>query len=194
MRPVIALLLLLPAGVTALRAEPARYEIDPAHTFVSFTVDHVGFSQVLGVFPQVSGGFTWDDETRMLSAVEITVETGSLTTFDPARDDHVRAGDFLDVAAHPTMVFTAGGGTPAGETRGTVEGDLALLGESHPLVLDVTLNKAATYPFGHGRFTLGLSARGVVSRSDWGMTYGVADGLVGDEVRIEISTEALRQE
>lgn len=192
-RPVLAILALLPL-VTAARAEPARYEIDPSHTFVSFTVGHVGFSQVLGVFGEVSGGFVWDDETREVSQVEITVATDSVNTFDAARDEHLLQDDFLAVADHPAMTFAAEGGEAASETEGTVAGELTMLGQTHPLVLDVTLNKAAEYPFGHGRFTLGLSAQGVLNRSDWGMTYGVADGLVADEVQITISTEALRKE
>lgn len=189
---ILALVLTPVAG--AASAEPARYGLDPAHTVVSFMVDHVGYSQVLGIFGEVSGGFTWDDETRELSDVEITVETASVDTFDDARDEHVQKGDFLAVADHPAMTFTADGGTPTGETTGTVTGDLTLLGQTHPLTLDVTLNKAEVYPFGHQKFTLGLSASGSLMRSDWGMDYGVANGLVGDEVAITISTEAIRQD
>ena len=87
-----------------------------------------------------------------------------------------------------------GGGTPTGETTGEVPGELTLLGETHPLVLDVTLNKAEVYPFGHERFTLGLSLSGSLQRSDWGMTYGVDNGLVGDEVTLILETEAMRVE
>ena len=175
-------------------AEPARYELDPEHTTVSFMVGHVGYADVLGVFGEVEGGFTYDDETRELSDVEVTVGTPSVQTFHDARDEHVRKGDFLDVEAHPAMTFTAGGGEPTGEDTGTVAGELTLLGETRPLTLDVTLNKAAEYPFGHGRFTLGLSVRGSLRRSEWGMTYAVDDGLVDDEVRLVIETEAMRME
>ena len=180
------------AGIAG--AEPARYELDPAHTTVSFLVGHVGYAAVLGVFGEVEGGFLYDRETRELSDLEVTVRTASVATFDEARDEHVRAGDFLDVEAHPAMRFTADGGEPTGDTAGTVTGELMLLGETRPLTLDVTLNKAEEYPFGHGRFTLGLSVRGSLLRSDWGMTYAVDNGLVDDEVRLVIETEALRME
>lgn len=191
--------ILLPASALVLLplvavAEPHRYEIDPAHTVVSFMIGHVGFSQVLGVFGEVSGGFTWDDETRELSDVEIVVATDSVNTFDAARDEHVRKGDFLGVADNSAMTFTADGGEATSETEGTVAGELTMLGQTHPLILDVTLNKAEVYPFGHKKFTLGLSAEATLNRSDWGMTYGVENGLVGDEVKITISTEALRQD
>lgn len=181
------------APVSAL-AEPARYELDPAHTTIAFLVDHVGYAATLGLFAQVEGGFTYDTETQELSDVTVTVATNSVETLNDARDEHVNSADFLASAAHPDMVFTATGGTPTDATSGTVAGDLTLRGETRPLTLDVTLNKAEAYPFGHRRFTLGLTVRGSLNRSDWGMDYGVANGLVGDEVTLIIETEAMRVE
>ena len=175
-------------------AEPERYELDPEHTTVAFTVQHVGYAATLGLFAEVEGGFVYDMESRELSDVQVTVRTSSLETMNDARDQHVKSGDFLDVEEYPEMVFVADGGEPSGESTGSVAGELTLLGETRPLVLDVTLNKAAEYPFGHGRFTLGLTVRGSLSRSEWGMTYGVDNGLVGDEVQLLIETEAMRVE
>ena len=184
----------LTVGPTLAMAEPERYELDPEHTTVAFTVMHVGYAATLGLFAEVEGGFVYDRETQELSEVEVTVQTASLETMNDARDEHVRSGDFLNVSEFPEMVFTASGGTPTGETTGEVPGELTLLGETHPLVLDVALNKAGVYPFGHERFTLGLSLSGSLQRSDWGMTYGVDNGLVGDEVTLILETEAMRVE
>ncbi len=181
-------------GAGPVRAEPARYELDPDHTVVAFMAGHVGYSNVLGIFGTVEGGFTYDTETQELSDLEVSVTTDSFDTFNDARDEHVSSDDFLAVETHPTMTFVAPGGEPQSDTEGTVTGELTLLGETNPLTLDVTLNKAEEYPFGHGRFTLGLTARGSLMRSDYGMTYGVENGLVGDEVRLMIETEALRVE
>lgn len=175
-------------------AEPYRYELDPEHTTIAFLVDHLGFADTLGLFTRIEGGFTYDMETKTLSDVEVRVETESVETFNDARDGHLRGTDFLDVASHPLMVFTAEGGTPASDTTGTVAGELTLLGQTRPLTLEVTLNQAARYPFGHQRFVLGLSARATVVRSDYGMTYAVDNGFVGDDVEVIIETEAMRVE
>lgn len=189
--------LILAAGLFASSsalAEPQRYELDPEHTTIAFKVDHLGYADTLGVFLAFEGGFTYDMTTRELSDLTVSVQTASVESFNEARDNHVKNADFLDVANHPVMTFTASGGTPATETSGTVTGDLTLLGKTLPLTLDVTLNKAAPYPFGHGRFTLGISAKGVVKRSDYGMTYAVENGFVGDAVEVIIETEAMRVE
>lgn len=175
-------------------AEPHRYELDPGHTTVAFLIDHIGYAGTLGIFTELEGGFTYDMETQELSDVTVTVATASVNSFNEARDGHVRNKDFLSVDEHPSMTFTASGGTPSSDTTGTVEGELTLLGETRPLTLEVTLNKAEEYPFGHKRFTLGLTARGSLNRSDFGMTYGVENGLVGDEVNLIIEAEAMRME
>ena len=188
----LALALLAATASAPAMAEPVRYELDPEHTTVSFLVDHVGYAATLGVFLEVEGGFTYDEDTQELRDVDVVVRADSVETFNDARDDHVRNADFLNASEFPEITFTADGGTPESATQGSVDGTLTLLGESRPLRLDVTLNKAAEYPFGHRRYTLGLSIRGTLMRSEWGMTYAVDNGLVGDEVALLIETEALR--
>src|SRR5690554_1444188 len=62
----------------------------------------------------------------------------------------------------------------------------------NPVDVDVTLNKADVYPFGHEEYTLGLSASTIIKRSDWGMTYGMDEGMVGDEVVLRFAFEAIK--
>ncbi|WP_298818374.1 YceI family protein [uncultured Roseibium sp.] len=194
MKKLLGSLFALSIAATPALAEPHRYELDPEHTTIAFMVDHLGYADTLGLFLDFAGGFSYDMETQTLTDVEITVKTKSVESFNEARDNHVRNKDFLNVPEFPVMTFTASEGTPSSETAGTIEGELELLGQKHPLKLEVTLNKAANYPFGHSRFTLGISARGTVIRSQYGMNYAVDNGFVGDEVKLIIETEAMRME
>ncbi|QFT80443.1 hypothetical protein FIU89_07460 [Roseovarius sp. THAF27] len=186
-----AALAALPA---AAQAEMARYELDPSHTSVYFTIDHVGYAKTLGIFPGIEGSFQYDSETQELGEVTVAIDATSVDTFHDARNEHVRKADFLDVSNHPEITFTANGGAPTSDTEGTVEGELTILGRTQPVTLNVTLNKAEAYPFGHERFVLGLSMDASIQRSDFGMTYGVENGLVGDTVDINIETEAMRMD
>lgn len=179
---------------TTVHAEMASYELDPTHTTVYFTIDHIGYAKTLGLFTTVTGTFDYDADTQELGAVEVSIDAASVQSFNEARDAHVRKADFLNVDAHPTITFTATGGTATSDTAGTVTGDLTILGQALPVTLDVTLNKAAPYPFGHKREVLGLSMSTSIKRSDFGMDYGVANGLVGDTVAIQIETEAMKVE
>lgn len=180
------------AAAGAAAAEPARYELDPAHTTIAFLVEHVGYAKTLGQFLRASGGYTFDADTGALSAVRVAVETESVDTHHEARDGHLRSRDFLDSEAHPEMTFTAQSARRTGERTFVVTGELTLLGTRRPLTLEATLNKSAPYPFGDRAEVMGVSARGTLKRSEFGMTYGAADGSVGDDVEIVIELEARR--
>lgn len=175
-------------------ADPATYVIDREHTVVAFLVKHIGYASALGRFTDISGSFTYDDETQTLSDLTVTLGATSVDSDNDARDGHVRGKDFLNAEAFPDITFTADSGTPSSDTTGTVEGTLNLLGQALPLTLDVTLNKMGPYPFGHKKETIGVSARGTVIRSAFGMTYGVSGDIVGDAVQVIIEMEAIRQD
>lgn len=194
MRMLLATTAFFTCLTATVHADMARYELDPEHTSIYFTVDHIGFAKTLGIFTDAKGSFMYDVDTQELGDVSVTVATSSVKTFNEARDGHVRKPDFLHVSEYPKITFVASGGTPSSEVTGTVTGDLAILGVTQPVTLNVTLNKVAVYPFGHQREVLGLSMSTTIQRSDFGMTYAVENGLVGDDVSINIETEAMKME
>lgn len=175
------------------QAEPAEFEIDKNHFSIGFLVEHVGYADTLGQFLNAEGRFVYDETENALHHGEVVIQADSVFTNHEERDAHLRNDDFLHVAAHDTIRFEATDWRPEGERGGALEGKLTLLGETRPVTLDVTLNKSAEYPFGHGKHTLGISARTTIERSDWGMTYAVENGLVGDEVELIFEFEAIRQ-
>ena len=188
--------LLLPAillsGIT--QAEPADWEIDPDHFSIAFEASHVGYQKQMGLFLEGAGSFRYDAATRELSAGRVEIQADSIFTNHNERDNHLSGRDFLDVRRNPLIVFEATDFAPGDDDAGaTLTGNLTLLDVTRPVVLDVIINKRADYPFGHGRETLGISANTKITSSDWGMDYGVADNLVGDEVALRFEFEAIRQ-
>ena len=196
-RPIqttLALLILLPLAAGVARAEPADWEIDPEHFSIAFEADHIGYQRQLGLFLEASGNFRYDPETRELGAGRVEIQAGSIFTNHDDRDDHLKGRDFLNVRRNPVIVFEATEFAPSSddERRGKLTGNLTLIGETHPVVLDVTINKQARYPFGHRAETLGISASTTIERSLWGMDYGVANNMVGDKIMLRFEFEALR--
>ena len=73
--------------------------------------------------------------------------------------------------------------------------DRELLGVTQPVTLQVTLNKIGEYPFGNPiPYVVGVSVRGTVKRSAFGMSYAVDNGWVGDDIEVIIEFEAIRQD
>lgn len=181
------------SAATPAQAEPRHFQIDPEHFTVAFMVNHIGYENLLGQFLQGEGSFVYDRDTQTLDSAEVTIEANSVFTNLDARDDHVRGEDFLKVAEYPRLRFVATDFEASSPTTGTLEGDLTMLGRTQPVTLDVTLNKDEVYPFGQKRPTLGVSVRGALDRSDWGMDYGVDNGMVGDHVTLIFELEAVEQ-
>jgi polyisoprenoid-binding protein YceI len=187
------LLLTLAAAPASTFAAEARYTIDPEHVTVGFLVSHLGFARVLGIFGAVEGSFSFDEVAGTLSDISVAVDTASVTTHHEERDDHLRSGDFLDSRHFPQMRFTAATATRTGERTFEIVGELELHGQTHPLTLEATWNKSGDYPIGRKAYAIGVSARATLARSDFGITYGVDNGWVGDTVEVLIELEARRQ-
>ena len=189
----LAALLVLGLNAGPAAAEPARYEIDPEHAVIAFLVEHIGFARVLGSFGEVEGSYRFDDVTGTVSDVMVSVRAASVATQHDERDEHLRSDDFLDVRAFPELRFTADAAERLSEREFEITGQLSLLGITRPLTLRATWNKSADYPIGRNAYAMGVSARGSLRRSDFGMDYAIDNGWVGDEVEIIIEFEAQRQ-
>lgn len=174
-------------------AAPARYEIDPEHTVIAFLVEHIGFARVLGSFGEVEGSFSFDEDAGTISDVRVTVNTASVASHHEERDEHLRSDDFLDTKKYPSMTFAANEARRINDREFEITGELTLIGVTHPLTLNARWNKSGDYPIGRNAYAIGVSVRGVLERSDFGMDYAVDNGWVGDEVEIIIEFEAQRQ-
>ena len=194
MKRVLSLLCgLLALTATPVRAEPREFVIDEEHFSIGFLINHIGYADQLGQFLEGSGRFVWDEAANELHSGEVVVKASSVFTNHRDRDRHLRSEDFLHASEFEEIRFTAEQWVPEGENRGTLRGSLSMLGQSHPVELDITINRRADYPFGHEQYTVGMSARTTLARSQWGMTYALEDGLVGDEVRMLLEFEAMAQ-
>ncbi|SOB93397.1 YceI family protein [Thalassospira xiamenensis] len=176
------------AAVSVQAAE--SYKLDPTHTSVIFIVNHLGFSNFQGRFGGTSGELTLDRENPAASSAIITIDLSKVDTGVEGLDNHMKTADFLNVEQNPTATFKSTSIEMTGDKTATITGDLTLLGQTKPLVLDVTLTGEGDHPM-TGDHVLGFGATGTVTRSEYGMNYLVP--AVSDEVELQISTEFLQQ-
>lgn len=189
--------LLLSVTLTS-RAEPKPYVLDPDHLSVGFLIRHIGYEAVLGMFRKAEGAFTFDEDTGQLSNLRIVVDAASVFTNHDKRDQHLRSDDFLDTGKYPQLVFTAQSAQLQKQQPASVSGELTLRGVTRPVILQATWNKSDRYPIPAAvperfPYVLGASVRGAFKRSEFGMTYAVDNGWVGDTVELIIEFEARRQ-
>ena len=173
----------------ATSAQAADYKIDPSHTHVLFMVNHLGFSNMIGVFAETAGTIAFDPAHVDASKLNVVIKTASLQTQFGPRDSDLKGADWFNVAEFPEMTFAGKTFTKKDDKSGTVTGDLTLLGVTKPVTLEVTFNKAGVSPVSKAD-TVGFSARGAFNRTDFGLKTFVP--YIGDKVDLVIETEATR--
>ena len=88
----------LASSVAAGAFAADTYQLDPTHTYPSFESDHMGgVSTWRGKFTKSSGTVTLDRAAKT-GTVDVTVDTSSIQTGNTKLDEHLRSGDFFDVA------------------------------------------------------------------------------------------------
>lgn len=192
----VAIVLAVLAGLGSVRVAVGadRYQVDPSHTSVSFTVRHLAIYKVRGQFHEFAGTIRYDEADITQSALEGTIQVDSIDTEHAKRDADLRSAQFFDVERFPTITFTSQR-VENRDKRYVLIGALSLRGVSQEVAIPFTL----TGPVVHlGKTMLGFEASFEINRKDFGMTYAkVMDSgglVVGNTVRIELSGRAVKQE
>ncbi len=172
----------LPTGV---------WEIDPVHSSVEFQVKHLGIATVKGVFKEFQG--TLESGPSGVS-VHGTVQTASVDTREPQRDEHLRSADFFEVDRYPEIGFNSTAVRTTGEDEFEIDGELTLHGVTADVTLRGELEGTEQDPQGNER--IGLSAGGQINRSDFEMRFNAALGsgnlMVSDKVKLLLDVSAVK--
>jgi polyisoprenoid-binding protein YceI len=159
--PILAIAAFLATAAGPAEAKPEKYVIDPAHFTIALKVRHIGYYDMVGLFTEGAGSFTFDEKSPAVSDIRIVVKTGTFFSGHEKRDDHVRSADFLNAKEFPEMVFVGKRAEKTGDRTGKIHGDLTLRGVTKPLTLDITWNKSGEYLFGGGLLGGKTLCRGV---------------------------------
>jgi len=163
---------------SAALAAPETYVIDGNHTLPRFSYNHHGYSTQLSRFDKATGKITIDRAAKT-GAVDIKIDTTSVSTGSPLFNEHIQGEDFLDTAKYPTATFTSNKVKFNGDKVSSIDGTLTLKGISKPVTL--TVKKDAC----------GADATTIVKRTDFNM--GKYAPYVSDEVTITIPVEAIKE-
>ena len=152
----------------ASAALPTQWQLDNSHTRVGFSVEHMGFSTVMGHFSDVDGTVQFDLKNPNQTQLNFVIDTDSIDTAWAARDKHLKTDEFFNVEKYPTMSFKSTQVNFINPQQAKVTGDFTLLGQTKPLTLNLTLKKIDNSPLTKEP-VIGFRATGNIDRTAYGM-------------------------
>jgi polyisoprenoid-binding protein YceI len=170
------------------------WQIDPSHSNISFTVRHM-FTKVRGRFTDFSGTIETTGNSLTNGRVQVDIKADSIDTHDAQRDNHLRTNDFFGSDENPAITFRSTQVTPRGGNEFRISGDLTIRGVTRPVTFDAEFDGSGMTPF--GTEAASWSAQTQVDRKDFDLTWNApletGGFLVGDDVKIQVDVEAVRQ-
>ncbi len=182
-----------------------KWQIDPAHTSVTFQIQHMGVFIVTGSFGSVAGGVITND-AYLPQRIQLEIESASIHTGNDARNAHLLSPEFFDAQQHPKILFQSAAialkpesfslsnlFSPKKQPRYVANGNLSMRGVVQPVNLDF---EVPSEPFDDPWQAKRIGARGTtqLDRTRWGINWNqntpvVGTMLLGNEVRIAFNTQ-----
>ena len=172
-------------------ANAANYkvDVDGAHAFINFKIQHLGYSWLTGRFNTFDGKFNYDAKQPNDSQIKIVIETKSIDSNHAERDKHLRGKDFLNVDKYPTATFKSTSYKAIDANSGTITGEFELHGVKKAISFPIEKIGEGNDPW--GGYRVGFSGTTSLKLSDYGIDYNL--GPNSTHVELELHIEGIRQ-
>lgn len=189
--------------LSAIAAPAGRYQVDPNHASLRFSVKHVGLADYHLSFTDYDMSIVLAPDKLAHSSVSLAIRplsvratysgdyqaTHKQSPFSSWEEALARSPKFLDADQHPEIVYESTAVEALDDGRLQIDGNLSLRGQTHPVRLYAQLTGVyAEHPF-TGKGALGFSAQGEFSRSRFGMDHLVNKDIVSDRVVVQFDGE-----
>lgn len=187
-------LLVALVSVSLINAQ-TTWSIDPAHSSVRFSVNHMVISEVEGQFTTFDGTIETTKEDFSDAKIKFTADVNSVDTDNEKRDEHLRGEDFFETATYPTITFESTSIKKISENKYTLKGNFTLHGVTKEIELKMSYGGTVKDPWGNTK--AGIKVTGTIDRTDFGLKYNSvmeAGGLmIGENVDITCKVELAKQ-
>ncbi|HUH32336.1 MAG TPA: YceI family protein [Daejeonella sp.] len=176
---------------TSLFAQ-TTWNVDPAHARLGFIINHMGISDVDGIFKKFDVTATAGKADFSDAVFQLSADVNSIDTEIEMRDNHLRNADFFDVEKYPKLTFKSTSIKPVSKNKYKVTGDLTLKGVTKPVTMDLwyrgTIENAQSKTTNSG-----FQLTGVLKRSDFNLGTQFPSAMLSDEVQIKADGEFIKK-
>ena len=168
-----------------------NWQLDPAHSEVTFRVRHLVIATVSGKFDKFSSTVTTDGDDFSNANIEFSVETASVNTGVDARDNHLRSDDFFNSEKFPLMTFKSTSLKKISGGEYQLDGNLTIRDVTKPISLNVEFGGTATDPYGNHKAAFEVT--GKLNRKEFGLRWDAiteaGGAVVSDEVKLQVNVQ-----
>lgn len=170
------------------------WQLDPAHSEVSFKVRHLVISNVTGKFSSFDSSFTSGADDFTDANINFTIDANSIHTGVEARDNHLRGEDFFNTEVFPKITFAGKSLKKTDDGAYELSGDLTIRDVTQPVTLDVEFGGVTKDPYGN--IKAGFEVEGKIKRKAFGLQWDAVTeaggAVVSDEVKFTAQVQYVK--
>lgn len=191
MRKLLTSILFFMPLVLGAKEGSLTYQMDKSHTQLTFEVDHLVISSVVGRFDDFLGEAQIDTKSKNLVSIKGSAKANSINTNDEKRDKHLRSADFFEVEKYPELTFEASNLKLKPGKKAKVKGQLKIRDVSKEITFELNYKGQVTDPWGTEKIV--IEAIASINRKDFGLkwneTLETGGVLVGEKVKIKVNAQ-----
>jgi polyisoprenoid-binding protein YceI len=185
-------LFLLATTISVASFAQTTWKVDPMHSFVSFSVKHMGISFVNGDFKKFDGAVVAAKADLTDAKINFNVDVNSISTNVEMRDNHLKTDDFFNAEKFPQMTFESTSFKKV-LVKGKASNKYVLSGKL--TIRDVTKDVKFDVIFGgtskdqQGNTKAGFTATTTVNRLDYNIKYDPTGAGIAKDIKIALNLE-----
>jgi polyisoprenoid-binding protein YceI len=166
-----------------------KWNIDTAHSEISFKVKHMMISSVTGHFQKFDASVETENDNFINADFNFTAQIDSISTKNSDRDGHLKSDDFFNAEAYPEMTFKS-----KSFDGNSLTGDLTIRDITKEIELDIDFNGVVVDPYGQTK--AGFEVTGKINRKDFNLTWSAVTEagsiVVSDTIKLIIDLQFIK--
>lgn len=180
-------LLLVALSISVASFAQTKWTVDPMHSFVNFSVGHMGISFVDGSFTKFNGTIEADKSDFVNAKVNFTVDVNSVETHVDPRNKHLKSDDFFNAEQFPNMTFESTSFKKLKDKNYELTGKLTIRDVTKDVKFNVIFG--GTHTDDKGTTKAGFSANTTINRLDYNIKFDPTGMGVAKDVKISLNME-----
>ncbi len=187
MKKTIFIALIALISQVAVQAQ-TTWKSDKAHSKLTFSVVHLGISDVEGLFKDFDATITATKADFSDGVFELNADVKSIDTEVEMRDNHLKSPDFFDAEKFDKITFKSTSIKSIGKNKYTLNGNLTMHGVTKPVSMNLLYRGTIVHPMNKANVA-GFQLTGVLKRSDFNIGPNFKAPMISDEVEIKADGE-----